>query len=429
MSGMMTHNAPRQSGMNGVLFLLALSVLINYIDRSNLSIAADLIKGELGLSDLQLGALLSAFFWTYGCMQIPAGWLVDRFDVKWVFAAGFFLWSLATAATGILHGFVALIAIRVILGFGESIAFPSYSNILCNHFTEGRRGSANAALIAGLALGPAIGMAVGGNIVSRFGWRPFFLVLGMGSLLWLLPWIKWMPSRTRTVARASEPKVTILDILRQRSAWGTCLGQFCINYCLYLLVTWMPVYLMRGRHFTMKGMAKAGGLIFLLDAVAAMTTGKISDRWIAAGASPTRVRKTFLGVGSTGLGVFLAVAALAPDSLIVAVLGVACMFLGMAGSNCWAVTQTVAGPRVAGRWAGVQNFVGNFAGAVAPTLTGFLLGRTGQFYWPLVIAGLISFIGAISWVFVVGPLEPVEWGRAPSTSSGITPPAANVSLP
>ncbi len=425
----MTHNAPRQSGMNGVLFLLALSVLINYIDRSNLSIAADLIKGELGLSDLQLGALLSAFFWTYGCMQIPAGWLVDRFDVKWVFAAGFFLWSVATAATGVLHGFVALIAIRVILGLGESIAFPSYSNILCNHFTEGRRGSANAALIVGLALGPAIGMAVGGNLVSRFGWRPFFLVLGLGSLLWLFPWIKWMPGRTRTGALASDPKVTILDILRQRSVWGTCLGQFCINYCLYLLVTWMPVYLMRGRHYTMKGMAKAGGLIFLLDAVAAMTTGKIADRWIAAGASPTRVRKTFLGVGSIGLGVFLALAAVAPDSLIVAVLAVACMFLGMAGSNCWAVTQTVAGPRVAGRWAGVQNFVGNFAGAVAPTLTGFLLGRTGQFYWPLVIAALISFVGAISWVFVVGPLEPVEWGRAPSTSSGITPHAANASLP
>jgi MFS family permease len=191
----------------------------------------------------------------------------------------------------------------------------------------------------------------------------------------------------------------------------------------------MPVYLMRGRHYTMKGMAKAGGLIFLLDAVAAMTSGKISDRWIAAGASPTLVRKTLLGVGSIGLGVFLALAAVAPDSLIIPVLGIACMFLGIAGGNCWAVTQTLAGPRVAGRWAGVQNFVGNFAGAVAPTLTGFLLGRTGQFYWPLVIAALISWIGAISWVFVVGPLEPVDWERTPPTRSGITPHTADASLP
>src|SRR5438270_10808546 len=122
--------AQHSSGMNRVLFLLSLSVLINYIDRSNLSISAELIKGELHLSDLQLGTLLSAFFWTYGCMQIPAGWLVDRLDVKWVFAAGFFVWSAATAATGLMHGFAALIVIRIILGMGESVAFPSYSKIL-----------------------------------------------------------------------------------------------------------------------------------------------------------------------------------------------------------------------------------------------------------------------------------------------------------
>jgi MFS family permease len=168
---------------------------------------------------------------------------------------------------------------------------------------------------------------------------------------------------------------------------------------------------MRGRHYSMGGMAKVGGLIFLLDAISAITMGKVSDRWIAAGASATRVRKTFLGAGQMGLGICLAAAAVVPDGLIVEVLGLACIFLGMAGGNCWAVTQTVAGPRVAGRWAGVQNFVGNFAGAVAPMLTGYLLGRTGEFYWPLVIAGLISMIGALCWLFVVGPLEPVDWAK------------------
>jgi MFS family permease len=197
--------------MNGVLFLLSLSILINYIDRSNLSIAAPLIKGELGLSDWQLGTLLAAFFWTYGFMQIPAGWLVDRFDVKWVFAAGFFLWSTATAVTGILHGFAALIVIRIILGVGESVAFPSYCKILGTHFTEGRRGFANAAIMAGLGLGPAIGILVGGNVVGRFGWRPFFLVLGLGALLWLIPWISWMPRRTRTATPVGDVAVGILD--------------------------------------------------------------------------------------------------------------------------------------------------------------------------------------------------------------------------
>ena len=179
MTATTTHEAPSSARMNGVLFLLSLSVLINYIDRSNLSIAAPLIKDELRISASQLGILLSAFFWTYALMQIPSGWLVDRFDVKWIFAAGFFVWLAATAVTGILHGFVALLMVRVILGLGESVAFPSYSKILGGHFKEHRRGFSNSMIMAGLSLGPALGMKVGGNAVGRFGWRPFFVVLGL----------------------------------------------------------------------------------------------------------------------------------------------------------------------------------------------------------------------------------------------------------
>ncbi len=414
MSDTITHDGSRSDGMDRVVLLLALSVFINYLDRSNLSIAAPLLKDELGLSASQLGTLLSAFFWTYGCMQIPAGWLVDRFDVKWVFAAGFFVWSAATAVTGILHGFTAWIVIRVILGVGESIALPAYSNILGNHLPESRRGFANAAVMAGIALGPGVGMLVGGTVVGRFGWRPFFLALGLGGSLWLVPWLAWMPRRTSASARAQDPsgpKVGILHILRERSAWGTCLGQFSINYTLYFLVTWLPFYLVRGRGFSMNQMARVGGSIFLLAAASAIVAGKLSDRWIAAGASATRVRKTVLGVGLTGMGVSLAATAVAPGHLFVGALAVAGICLGMNGCSCWAVTQTLAGPQVAGRWTGVQNFVGNFAGAVAPALTGYLLDRTGRFYWPFLITAMVAWIGALSWVFGVGPIEPVAWEK------------------
>jgi ACS family D-galactonate transporter-like MFS transporter len=412
MSDTATHDGSHPDGMNRVVFLLALSVFINYIDRSNLSIAAPIVKDELGLSASQLGTLLSVFFWTYGCMQIPAGWLVDRFEVKWVFAAGFFVWSAATAVTGILHGFSAWIVIRMIVGIGESIAFPSYSKILGSGcFTESRRSFGNAAIMAGLAMGPAVGMLVGGTVVGRFGWRPFFLVLGLASLLWLGPWLAWMPSGTTEPARGSEPKVRILDIFRERSAWGTCLGQVCINYTLYFLVAWLPFYLVRGRHLSMNQMARVGGLIFLLAAVSAILAGKLSDRWIGSGASATAVRKTSLGVGLTGLGISLAAAAVATDGLLVWTLAPAGICLGVNGVHCWAVTQTLAGPRVSGRWTGVQNFVGNFAGAFAPALTGYILGRTGQFYWPFLIAAVVSWIGALIWVFAVGPIEPVDWQK------------------
>ena len=397
------------SRMRLVLFLLGVSVLFCYIDRSNLSIAAEMIKGELRISDFQLGALLSVFFWVYASLQLPAGWLVDRFDVKWVFAAGFFLWSAATAATGLMHGFAALVIVRAVLGIGESIAFPSYSNIFSTHFTEGQRGTANAALQIGLAMGPALGMYVGGRAVGHFGWRPFFLVLGLGSLLWLMPWIAAMPNRHASARVAFHSKVRIIDIFRMRSAWGSCFGQFALNYSLYLLVTWLPSYLIRNRHFTMNEMATAGGVIFTVYAISAFVCGRLSDHWIKAGHSATRVRKSMLGIGLTGIGASLFIAALAPNGVVVPVLGAGSALLAMAGTNSWAAAQTIAGPRVAGRWTGVQNFVGNMGGAGAPVLTGYLLGRTGEFYLPLGIAAVIAWMGTFSWVFVVGRIEEVDW--------------------
>ncbi len=397
--------------MNRVLFLLALSVLINYIDRSNLSIAAPLIKDELGLSAWQLGKLLSAFFWTYALMQIPAGWLVDRLDVKWVFAAGLFIWSTATAVTGALHGFAALLIVRVILGLGESVAFPSYSKILCGHFRESRRGFANAMIMTGLALGPALGILVGGVAVARFGWRSFFVILGLAGLLWLAPWMSWMPRRTAPFSHRSSSGAGYLSILRQRSAWGTCIGQSSINYFLYFLVTWLPFYLVRERHLTMNAMAREGALVFLMSAISSVVTGKMGDRWIQAGASPTAVRKGWMAFGHVGIGLAFMFITMTEGALFIGMLALMGVFLGISICNSWAFPQSLAGPHVVGRWVGVQNFAGNLAGAVAPALTGFLLDRTGSFYWPFFITAIVAWIGALAWYFVVGPLEEVDWRK------------------
>ena len=402
--------------MNGALFLLALSVLINYIDRSNLSIAAELIKHEIHLSDLQLGALLSAFFWVYAFMQIPAGWLVDRFDVKWVFAAGFLLWSASTAITSFLHGFAALLIIRVILGLGESVAFPSCGKVLGSHFTESRRGFANSMIMVGLALGPALGMWVGGRAVGSFGWRPFFLVLGLAGFLWLPLWAVCMPRRTDAPSRAHGRTAGVLDILRQRSAWGTCVGQASINYFLYFLVTWLPSYLQRGRHLSLHDVANAGGLLFLASAICSAATGKLSDYWIRAGASPTLVRKGLMLFGHIGIGICLAITVPASGRFFTAMLVLTGACLGITVCNSWAISQMLAGPRMVGRWVGVQNFIGNLGGAVAPVLTGFLLGRTGSYYWAFVITAVVAWIGGLSWWFVVGPLNEVDWEKKLSSA-------------
>jgi ACS family D-galactonate transporter-like MFS transporter len=402
-------------GMNRVVFLLSLSVFINYIDRSNLSIAAPLLKDELHLSASQLGVLLSAFFWTYGLMQIPAGWLVDRFDVKFVFSAGFLLWSAATAVTGTLHGFAALIVIRVVLGVGESVVFPSTSKILGTHFAEKRRGFANALVMAGLSLGPALGILIGGVIVARFGWRPFFVTLGLASLLWLVPWLAWMPRRPIPSARVVSPRMGYRQILRQRSAWGTCLGQFCINYFLYFLVTWLPFYLVRGRNLSANEMAKLGSLVFFISAVSATVWGKLCDRWMNTGASLTWVRKFSMVLGHVGIGSSLAATAVTHGAFFVAMLALTGMFLGISVCNSWAITQTLAGPLAAGRWTGLQNFVGNWAGWVAPALTGLLVDRTGSFYWPFFITAVVAWVGAVSWGWIVGPVEQCDWKKYAGT--------------
>ena len=401
--------------MNRVLLLLGLSVLINYIDRSNLSIAAPLIQDEMGISASQLGALLSAFFYTYALLQIPAGWLVDRFDVKWVFALGYFVWSVATGVTGLLHGFVALLTARIVLGIGESIAFPAYGKIVGTHFHENRRGFANSVVITGLALGPAIGMLVGGNVVGRFGWRPFFIVLGMVGLLWLIPWQIWMPPREKAPS-GKEQSAGVIDILRQRSAWGTCLCQFSFNYASYFLVTWLPFYLIRQRHLSMSEMARVGGFVYLLFAASATVFGKMSDRWIVSGGSISTVRKGVAALGNIGMGTFLATSGVAPDGFYLWTLSLAGIFMGMASCNIWAMTQTLAGKDTVGRWTGVQNFVGNFAGAVAPWLTGYLLDTTGHFYWAFFITTAVVWIGAVSWIFIVGPIEQVDWNLSSLSS-------------
>jgi len=414
-----------QHSMNRVLFLLTLSILINYVDRSNLSIAAPLLKDELGISNTQLGTLLSAFFWTYGLMQIPAGWLVDHFDVKWVFAAGFLIWSLATAATGLLHGFVALIAVRIILGIGESVAFPSYSNILGTHFPEARRGFPNALITAGLSLGPAVGILVGGMVVGRYGWRPFFLALGLGGLLWLAPWLAWMPRKAPATRAAPPSGVGIPAILRQRSAWGTCLGQFCINYFLYFLLSWLPEYLKRGRGFSMNDVAQYGSLLFLMSAISATVWGRLADQWIRAGTAPTLARKGTLVFGHLGIGICLVLTVVTEGRAFIGMLALTGTFLGISCCNSWAVTQSLAGPHASGRWCGVQNFVGNFAGWVAPVLTGFLIDRTGHYYWPFFITGGVAWVGAAAWGLVVGRIEPVDWERLSPRSTILAAPTAS----
>ncbi len=208
------------------LLLLVVCLIINYIDRGNLSVAAPLLKDELHLSPSQLGILFSAFFVTYTVMQFVVGWLVDRFDVNLILSAGFVLWSLATIVTGVVWGFALLLLMRLILGIGEAVALPSCSKILARHLPEQYRGFASGAIMSGLRCGNAIGTLGAGLLMAHIGWRPVFIGVGIVSLLWLPAWLKWMPRGGSDVSAESGLSPTAIEILRQRSFWGTCAGAF-----------------------------------------------------------------------------------------------------------------------------------------------------------------------------------------------------------
>ncbi len=403
-----------------ILALLVASGFINYIDRSNLSVGATNIQRELHLNSVQLGWLLGAFFWTYALSQFLgfAGWLVERFHVGWVLAAGFFLWSGAMGVTGLATSFTTLFAARLLLGFGESVAYPCYSGIVCADFPEKNRGLVNAWIDAGTKSGPALGSLLGALAIGQFGWRNMFVFLGFGSLLWLIPWIRWMP-------RAKDPGVpvqkaqavtgkkgpTVLKIFSQRSAIFSALGLFCSNYFWYFMVTWLPTYLETARHFSKQKMGVFAALAYGSVAVSSVTSGWLSDRWIASGSSPTRVRKTFTGLGLLLSTIILPVALVNNETIAMCLLILASLFYGMFASNLYAITQTLAGPIAAGKWTAVQNGFGNFAGFTGSWLTGVLLQQTGLFVLPFAVAAGIVLTGSAIFVFGIGEIKQIDWEK------------------
>ena len=382
--------------VNRALFpLLCISVWINYLDRGNLSVAAPALRPELGLSSTEMGVLLSAFFWTYSLMQPVAGWLVDRFDVYRVYAAGFALWSLASAAGGLTHGFAALLATRLVLGLGESVAYPSYSRILASTCPEGKRGFANAMIDVGTKAGPALGTFAGALMIQSFGWRQFFFVLGSLSLLWIGPWLKAIPPAVTPAKQTEHPGGRTAAVLRRPDAWVTFGGLFCFNYAFYFLLTWLPTYLVNERKFSLQAMAVYGALPFCATAAASLMAARWADSRIRLGAGAARTRRRIAVMGLLLSSCMLLAAALTPAGPAMVCLVIAFVGIGMFTGNAWAITQTLAGPNLAGSWTGWQNAVGNLGGVVAPIVTGWSVGVAGSFVAAFAIASCMLMTSAI----------------------------------
>jgi MFS family permease len=407
-------NAARSGGIGGgistrVVALLTLAAFINYVDRGNLATAGPLIRDQFALSNAQLGLLLSAFFWSYTPAQLPAGWLAERLDARRVLAAGLAVWGAATALTGLATGFAMLLVLRVMLGLGESVMYPASFKILAQEALEGQRGRANGFLAAGQIAGPAFGTLAGGLLMAWLGWRNVFFLFGCASVLWLWPWLRTPRGSTPQWSPGMQGCPSTLMILRRCELWGSCLGQFCEAYTFYLVLSWLPVYLVKSRGFSMTEMAQIGAGVYALSALSCILTGWVSDHWLRAGASSNRVRKTALLIGFAGIAVCMSACALAgPLGSLLAMVGCG-ICLGIVMPAFFATAQTLAGPEAAARWFGVQNFFGNLAGISAPVITGVVVDRTGSFSSAFLIAAVLAVVGIIAYGLIVRRIEPVDW--------------------
>ncbi len=394
----------------GLVALMVIAMTISFIDRGNLSVAAPAMVADMKLSAWTMGLLLSAFFWTYALFQIVSGWLSDRFEVRWVYAIGFLIWTAATFSTGLVSTFALFLMFRLFLGIGESVTYPATSRILAAVVPENRRGLANSLVDLGARLGPAAGIFLGATLLTTGqGWRSIFFLTGSLGLLWLIPWALVAPKRLASSPGTSGQKEQGLSwsqLLRSRSVWGTCGGLCGANYSWYFLLTWLPTYLVKERHISFGSLAFFGSLPFLLMVVSSLGCGILADRLISKGGSAVRVRKAFLVTGLSLTAIFM-LGVLSPQGeLAIASLMIACFTFGIYASNLFALTQALAGAGAAGRWTGLQNACGNLAGIVSPMLTGWMVERTGTFAMAFVCAAIACLAGAASFGLLVGNKPP-----------------------
>jgi len=392
-----------------LVLLVTLAVFINYIDRGNLATAAPLIQDELHLRATELGILMSAFYYGYvPCMPLM-GWLAERFGTHKIFAAAVAVWSIATLLTGFAGSFVALLGLRILLGIGESAAFPCASKVIANSVEVSRLGVANGVMSFGYLLGPAVGTLIGGYLMTVIGWRAVFIIFGSVSLLWLIPWSLAASAVKATTATIEGIAPTFRDILKQRALWGASIGHFASNYGYYFIISWLPFYLVKARGFSIHSMAEIASYAYLLNALSAFGMGWLADRWIQQGRNPTVVYKSIMGITHlVGIGC-MAGMVLLPEKPSIAALFIFEIVSGCSYTGLFAIPQILAGPQATGRWVGVQNAAGNVAGIIAPLITGILVDQTGHFELAFALAAAINVLGFVGWVFIMPAVRPINW--------------------
>jgi MFS transporter, ACS family, D-galactonate transporter len=396
-----------------LLFLLTLGVLISFVDRTSVSaaLADKAFARAFALGPGGKGLVNSAFFWSYGLVQVPMGWLVDRYGVKRPYAISFAVWCAISALTGMLSALPALFLARLLVGAAEAVVIPASYRWIRNNFDEGNSGLAVGIFTMGNKFGPAIGAPAAAWMIVHYSWRGMFFAMGVVGALWLVNWLVFAPNdmpapAARARIRRKAGGITLGTALKSPVVWGGMITNFCYGYFTFFCMTWMPSYLVdrRGLSLTQSGLYTF--ISFAGIAIMAAIAGWAADRLIARGGDPVTVRKAFVVAGFVGACTVLlgATAQSLNAALFWNVVSLTC--LGLATANNLALCRLTLIPKPAvGLVTGVQQVSTSLAGGVTAGLTGWLIHVTGSYTTPMEVIFVFLLIGAATTLFMLRP----EW--------------------
>lgn len=414
-----------------MLALVFVNVVINYLDRTNLSVAAPALSKDLSLSSVEMGLIFSAFGWTYAALQIPGGLIADRYGPRVLYAFCLITWSLATICQGFTKGFMSLFGFRLATGAFEAPSYPINNRIVTSWFPDNERASAIALYVSGQFIGLAFLTPVLVTIQYYAGWRGLFIVTGLTGLVWGIIWYlfyrdplqhpranqaeldyiekgggvfheKKTPDEKATVWRWENFK----RVFSSRTLWGVYIAQFAVNATLWFFLTWFPTYLVQYRGLDFIKSGYLASVPFLAACGGLLLSGFLSDKLVQRGKSVSLARKAPIIFGLL-LSVSIVGANYTDDTaLIIFFLALAFFGAGMALIS-WVFVSILSPKHLIGLTGGVFNFMGNLASIVVPIVIGYLA-REGDFKPALVFIGVLGLIGALSYIFIVGKIERVQ---------------------
>jgi MFS transporter, ACS family, D-galactonate transporter len=411
-----------------ILALLFIGTAINYLDRTNVSVAAPSIQKDLGLSPVTLGLIFSAFGWSYAFMQIPGGWFLDRFGPRLTYAVSLCTWSIATLFQGFAKNFAALFGLRLVLGVTEAPAFPTNSRVVAAWFPKQERALATGVYTAGEYVGLAFATPFLFWMLSNYGWHAIFIVTGIIGILFTIVWVKVYrdPKYSKSInkeemdyireggglaeAAAEKQKIKwseVKQLLKYRQIWGISYTQFSVASMLYFFLTWFPTYLVQEKHMSFIKAGFMGSLPYIAACVGVLLAGTWSDRMVKNGKTLTIARKTPIIIGAFGACVIVLANYTQVPGLVIAIMSVAFFSQGMAATG-WVMVSDLAPSKLVGMAGGVFNVAANLSGIITPIVIGIIVDKTHSFTGALIFMAALALSGALSLLFVVGKIERLE---------------------